>query len=491
MKTKFLVALIVLTIGFSGCSFNQTDSPTIKDNSIKISTKTILSSSQNTEYLLEQKSSRITYNQQWTYGNWKKVRTVSEAEAGKHLKTEKVEFNFCCSKPNTNATWIFDCDKTYSWNNPPIATKNEPAIKLNCPPRPKSSIYRDFFGTKYISEGTLYIIASGNVDVYMDPPVGTNLVESPELMQKCYLGRANNLDQTPINLFKIDPGMHCLYFVHTPEPGSKFFGVKFWLEATEKQSQTSDCMYPINDGSCQCSVSNRSTEFLEADNDWNNIGDKRYPAGSTPAGTPLGGEWVFGNWSPVKVISHIQADATWGRAIGGIPWTKQYSRGACWITHEPHRIPTDPKWSKEVSWRNVPIGYTSIYRHTFTVDRESTANLFVYTNDIVDVYLDPIGPEPKRWDSFTRIEWKGRTPLTLNNPWNNQPSYYYVGRADKQTRGMKIDLSNLMSPGTHTLYFVHRNSSELNPAPKKDYYGMMFTICTKEDCDCPGVPANR
>lgn len=490
MKIRLISVLCILTIGISGCTIGGKNIPTVQNNSITVSTRVVLSSSQKTEYLLEQKSG-IPYSQQWTYGNWKKVRQIKEDEAGKHFRNERIEFNLCCGQPNSNAIWVYDCDDTFAWDKPPKDDDMEKQEKKPKPPgmQHKSSIYRDFFGTRYISEGTLYIIASGSVDVYMDPPVGTALVPKPELIQKSYLGRANSLDQTPINIFKINPGMHCLYFVHTPDPHSKFFGLKFWLETTEKPSQTSDCQWQIIDGNCKCSVSNGSTEFLEADNDWNNVNDKRYPKGSTPAGTPLGGEWVFGSWSPVKVISYLQADKTWGSAIGGTPWTKQYSRGACWITHEPHRIPNDPKWAKETSWKNIPIGYTSIYRHTFTVDRESTANLFIYTNDIVDVYLDPMGPEPKRWDSFTRIEWKGRTPLTMNTPWNNQPSYYYVGRADKQTRGMKIDLSNLMSPGTHTLYFVHRNSSELvHPTPKRDYYGMMFTICTKEDCDCPGTP---
>jgi hypothetical protein len=73
----------------------------------------------------------------------------------------------------------------------------------------------------------------------------------------------------------------------------------------------------------------------------------------------------------------------------------------------------------------------------------------------------------------------------MNNPWKNQPSYYYVGRADKQTRGMKIDLANLVTPGTHTLYFVHRNSSEIKPIPSRDYYGMLFSLCMKEECQCP------
>ena len=485
MRIRLISVLCILTIGISGCTIGGKGIPTVKNNSISVSTRVALASSRKTEYLLEQKS-KIPYGQQWTYGNWKKVRLIKEDEAGKHFRNERIEFNLCCGQPNSNATWVYDCDDTFAWNNPP---KNDSKNNLKDIKPFKSSIYRDFFGTRYISEGTLFIVASGSVDVYMDPPVGTQLVPKPELIQRCYLGRADSLDQTPINIFKINPGMHCLYFVHTPDPDSKFFGLKFWLETTEKPSQTSDCQRQITEGNCQCSVSNGSTEFLEADNDWNNKNDKRYPKGSTPAGTPLGGEWVFGRWSPVKVVSYPHADNVWGKAVGGTPWTRQYERGACWITHEPHRIPNDPMWSKETSWKNIPIGYTSIYRHTFTVDRESTANLFIYTNDIVDVFLDPLGPEPPRWDAFTRIEWKGMTPLTTNNAWNNQPSYYYIGRADKQNRGMKLDLSNLLSPGTHTLYFVHRNSSELvKPMPRKDYYGLMFTICTKDDCDCPEVP---
>lgn len=206
----------------------------------------------------------------------------------------------------------------------------------------------------------------------------------------------------------------------------------------------------------------------------------------TPAGTPFGGEWIYGVWSPVSVIPFAAVDNYWGRAVGGKPWSKQMDQGACWITHRPHFIPKDPTWGRETSWTSIPTGYTSIYRHTFSVDKESSANLYIFTNDIVDVYFDPIEPEPARWFANTLIEWQGPNPLQMNHPWQDQPSYYYVGRADKQTRGMKIDLSNLITPGTHTLYFVHRNSSELRPIPPKDYYGLLFALYMESDSDHPG-----
>ena len=490
MRIKLPVALIAVIVMLSGCRFGfPNEGSRSPGDKIEQTPKVVLNSSTKTEFLFEQKSP-IPYNKQWVYGNWRHIRMIDEMEAEEQIARERIEFKFCCSKPDNKPIWIFDCNGTYDWKNPPpcndfrdIKRKDGKIFKERFQ---QVSIYRDFFGSKNLADGTLYVMAAGDVDIYMDPPAGTPLVNNPALASKYYLGHADSLKQTAFNIFKIYPGTHCLYFVHSSKPGHKFFGLKYWLETSDKPGQISDCQWPVKENNCQCGVSNGNTETLDSDNDWNNKGDTRYPNGSTPVGTPLGGEWVYSSWSPAKVINYDQADKVWGGAVGGTPWINQYDKGACWITHEPHRITNDRIFGKELTWRKLPTGYTSIYRHTFTVDKDSQASLYIYTNDIVDVFLDPADPDPISWFSFTRIQWQGRTPLPMNNSWLNQPSYYYIGRADKQARGMKIDLENLIPAGTHTLYFVHRNSSETYPVPSSDYYGMLFSLCVKSDCGCLG-----
>lgn len=216
-----------------------------------------------TEYLVPS-SSEITYSKQWTYGNWKPISIVGDLEASRQLQTCKINDR---QVKRTAGSWIYACDPKFSWDNPPIFKSDiqKPAPGSNIPPEPPNaiypSIYRHFFNADEISSGTLYVSVVGSVDVYMDPPVGTALINNPKTMSKCYLGRSNSLNQVTISLDKVYPGTHCLYFVHRANNNITFFGLKYNLELAETVSQTSDCLWPITAGGSRCTVSNGTQNF--------------------------------------------------------------------------------------------------------------------------------------------------------------------------------------------------------------------------------------
>ncbi len=243
MKRFLLVICVfILVSGITACN--------------KPSTDKYFFSCDKVEYLMPSDSS-IPYAKQWTYGSWRPVGVISEGEAGKQLATNKL-------KPNQifghQGQWIYGCDSQFSWNKPPIIKAEQLSATpgTSIPPARLdaiyTSIYRYFFGVEKLSSGTLYISVSGSVDVYMDPPVGTALVTSPPNMSKSYIGRSTTLNQVAINLDKIHPGTHCLYFVHRANDTIPFFGMRFFLGIATKASQSSDCLWPISEGGCQCTA---------------------------------------------------------------------------------------------------------------------------------------------------------------------------------------------------------------------------------------------
>ncbi len=450
-----------------------------------------------TEYLVQQTKFMIngTWDaEQWMYGTWEPVKLIPKVSADSILAPASGGRAPWSALYERGADWVYNTEEKFSWNKPPFI---EIVPKPNMPDKPKQSpyfkavpsTYRHFFSLGKRSSGTLTIWVNGEVDIYMDPPVGTRLVNNPTSISKYYIGRAkgyNGEKGTSLNIPLIQCGTHALYFVHRPNPGGKFFGLIFGLETAPLPSQLSAGGWNVKECDCACMVSNETAEYLEH----NDNGNNEYNGNLWEVlGTPNGKEWVLGHWLPVSVVPFEHADSlAWGVDVRGTPWHKLYNKGANWLYHIPSGgLSGGPNGVENIlpgsiGWNHCPKGVTNVYRQTFTVDRHCTGELVVYTNDDVDVYIDPFA-KINDMPQSTSIIYQG-----INPPPPNQPptSYYYVGRADKQRRGMTVNLQIVLTPGTHTIYFVHRNSydNESKNPGKRDYYGLLYSLCCKENCPC-------
>ncbi len=535
-KTILVMFSILFVFVFTSCNDLTMSQPTNVPSDPNINYK----SSIDTEYLVPHISKtdsatqviqgfiNLDYNKQWLSGDWRPVKSIETSDVRRTILNIPRPWE---DLTDHGSKFIYDCIDYYTWNRPPPTRNNikgtnnkESVVEPDQSIKTLPSIYRQFIKTSSISSMKIKIWGIGSTDVYIDPPSNVALVQLPSKTNNpWYIGHAEAAENqlTTLIFDKVYPGTHCLYFVHKSHESVNFFGICYEIMLESISSQLSDGGWTITEGNCACAVSNASAQTLEHENDWSNIVNSgtgsKIPKGidlnqykefnwDSPNGTPVGSEWQFGTWNPISVISCDQADnlsqigwqnsGAWGAATKGTPWHKQYNKGACWIYSPPHQIPGSSVWNKERGWKNTPLYYTNIYRQTFSVDKNCTADLSIYTNDIVDVYLDPIEDKSltsgqQWWYSNTPIIWQGHIPNPPRYPGFPSPSYYYLGRADKQTRGMIIPLQNLLTPGTHTLYFIHRNDTEiaantsyLKMSKKTDYFGFLFTLCCRENCPC-------
>ncbi|HOU08329.1 MAG TPA: hypothetical protein PLX04_00975 [Caldisericia bacterium] len=448
-------------------------------------TQMIAVSGGDTEYLSTQTKWLLNKSwdaEQWMYGSWENAKLVDGKEASYAINKTVMPWLKLYER---GAQWVYGCNPYYSWNNPPPTKLNAPdIIKPGKPLPPERTIqtlpsyYRHFFKVSSKSSGFLTIWVSGEVDVYLDPPVGTRLVKNST--SKSYLGSYSGIDKESgnvINLPLINPGAHCIYFVHRSDPYSNFFGMIFGLETFSLPGQKSACGWDITNGDCACAVSNETAEYLVHNDSGNNPASSKWEVFGLPKGT----EWVNGNWAPVTTIPWERADNdAWGVDVQGAPWRKLYDMGANWITHIPSGGVAGMFPPGNIGWNSCPKNITNIYRQAFTVDKHCTAELTVYTNDDVDIYIDPFISIPNPGQS-TKLVLQSPTFGLSNPPHSNQPetSYYYIGRADKQRRGMIVNLQIVLTPGTHTIYFVHRNSFDPKPGKTRDYYGLLYALSCK------------
>lgn len=444
--------------------------------------KIIAHSGPQTEYLVT--STKWLRNgtwdaEQWMYGTWEQAKQINPAQAQKALADCQPQG--WTKLLDRNAAWIYGCDPYYSWDNPPPNKNINPAA--NQPgkqkiPNPElsvlPSIYRHFFSVSSISSATITFWVSGEADVYLDPPVGTRLLRDNGIFPRCHLGTIKTLsgeNGTALTIPKLLPGSHCIYIVHKSPTTKPFFGLIFGIEVLKSPSQTSACGWEITEGDCACMVSNETAEYLTHNDTISTLSKNPWQVFGSPTGT----EWVHGKWEPIQVIPFEEADYKgWGVDVMGAPWRKLYNKGASWIAHIPS--------SAGHGWNSMPRDVTNIYRQTFTVTKQCTAELIVYTNDDVDVFIDPHANITNSTQS-TKI-------TNIKDPKEQLSNYYYVGKADKQRRGMIVNLQIALTPGTHTIYFVHRNdfSADVNKNTKtkeqRDYYGLLYSLCCKENCPC-------
>jgi len=473
---RFALALLALVVIASACSVQSTEKQTSITTTQNFE-NVIIVSDDTMEYL-EQDPDKWFLNdenfnpekpdldnlpwdaEQWMQGSWHEILSVPDGELVNELETPLDIGNMA------NAQWVYYLEHPYTWNNLEFPESQKTLIKgVNMDIMGSSwlpSIYRQFFSLDYTSSATLTIWIIGEVDVYMDPPYGTRLLSDNGPKPRSFLGRGTGEKNKPtkitISIPKISSGTHCLYFVHKAAPLAEQFCMMHTLTATPFASQTSDGGWQVDKCDCACLSSSTDAEYLvhgaytcSEDGTQSTIWE------------PKGHEYVLGKWAPVNVIPYYQADSkAWGRDFRGTPWHTLYNKCANWI----YTI-SDPM----DGWNNCRAWETNVYRHSFSVDKDCNANLIMYTNDLVDIYIDP----------FIDLIDPGDSTYISNYPQPDDP--YYVGRASKMKGGKLLTIPVYLTKGTHTLYFVHKNAP---PSLHNiyDYYGLIYTLCINEECVC-------
>ena len=407
--------------------------------------------------------------EQWMHGGWHDIIQIDRNEL-----SNSIGENDWVSMYNYGAEWVYYLEEPYTWNMLEFPENKRTLIKgINQNIIDSSwlpSIYRQFFTLKRVSSGTLTLWVIGEVDVYIDPPFGTRLLSNDSPKPRCFLGRGvgNGANPTKITISipEIKSGTHCLYFVHRAAPQAEQFAMMHTLTATPFNSQTSDGGWAVEECDCSCLSSNATAEYL--------VHDVNLPNGKVwepVPGTDHSTEYVLGKWEPVHIIPCHQADKkAWGKDYRGTPWQTLYNKCASWIY-----TVSDPmdEWNHCRAWE------TNIYRQVFSVDKDCNANLILYSNDLVDVYVDPFIDLDPPYDS---------TPLISTDPNGQAPNIanpYHVGTSVHMHGGRMMTIPIFLPKGTHTLYFVHKNQYYPSDQTKAyDYYGLIYSLCCKEECKC-------
>ncbi|HOO97187.1 MAG TPA: hypothetical protein PKV16_02800 [Caldisericia bacterium] len=472
---RLVLVLLALLIVSSACSVQSTEKQVYINGERSIE-KVIIVSDESMEYLEQDPDKWLLYDEgfdpekpnfdnlpwdaeQWMQGSWHEILTVPAGELDKELGYPVNVGDMA------DANWVYYLEHPYTWNNLEFPESQKTLIKgVNMDILGSSwlpSIYRQFFTLEYASSATLTVWVIGDVDVYMDPPYGTRLLSDHGPKPRSFLGRGKGNKNMPtkitISIPKVSSGTHCLYFVHKAAALAEQFCMMHTLTATPFASQTTDGGWVVDKCDCSCLASNADAEYLVhgaymcSDDNTNKIWE------------PQGHEYVLGKWAPVSIIPYYDADTkAWGRDFRGTPWQTLYNKCANWIY-----TVSDPM----DGWNNCRAWETNVYRHSFSVDKDCNANLIMYTNDLVDIYVDPFIDLIKPSDST----------YICNNPQPNDP--YYVGRAIKMKGGKLLTIPIFLTKGTHTLYFVHKNDPP-SLHDMYDYYGLIYTLCCKEECEC-------
>ncbi len=494
-KMRYLALALVIVILISGCSVNGDELKQTNIISVTNCENVIIVSDYTMEYL-EQDPEKWFLNdenfdwdnpdpsitdwdnlnmeldnlpwdaEQWMQGNWNQVSLIDRNE----IQVVLGQGNWT-DLYNHKADWIYYLEHPYTWNELEFPENKRTLLKgVNQNIIDSSwlpSIYRQFFTLKKASSGTLTIWVIGSVDVYMDPPFGTRLLSNQGEKPRCFVGRGvgdkNKPTKITISIPEIKSGTHCLYFVHRAAPQAEEFCMLHTLAIRPFASQTTRGGWTVDECDCSCLSSNETAEYLVHDvNITNN-------AGNTVPWEPIenhGVDYVLGKWAPVSVIPHHSADMmAWGKDYRGTPWHTLYNKCANWVY-----TTSDPM----DGWNHCRAWETNIYRQVFSVDKDTNANLIVYTNDLVDVYVDPF------IDLLNPID---STPLINDPPPNSNP--YHVGSSVNMKGGRLLTIPLFLTKGTHTLYFVHKNQDFPASSTKAyDYYGLIYSLCCKEECVC-------